>query len=310
MPRYLAGRVGQALGVTFAISLIAFLLVRLVPGDPVRAVLGVHATPTAVDQLRHSLGLDRPAIAQYVTYVGGLVQGHLGTSITQHTPVASLVGPRIVPTLLLIGYALVVALIIAVPLGIAAATRRNRPFDHMIRGLATLTLAMPTFWLGVMLALLVGVRLKLLPTSGYGTTFSQHVESLTLPAVTVGLLVAPLLLRTLRSAASDILDSEFIEACRARGISNSRVLYRHVLRNAALPLVTVFGAMIGFLLSWTVAAENVFAIPGLGSLLVTSVTTRDFPTVQALIFSFGIVIVLANLLTDLAYVVLDPRVRL
>jgi peptide/nickel transport system permease protein len=310
MTRYLALRIGQAILVIVGVSFCAFVLVRLVPGDPVRLVLGPKAPESAVLAVRHSLGLDRPLLSQYVTYLGEIVRGHLGTSITQRIPVSSIVGPRIVPSLLLIGYALLIAVGISIPFGIIAATHRNRAADHAIRGVSTVTLAMPTFWLGVILALLFGVKLKILPTSGYGNSFSEHLQSLTLPAVTVGVLVAPLLMRTLRSSVSEILGREFVEAAHARGLADRRVLYAHVLRNALLPLVTVLGVLLGALLSWTVAAENVFNIPGLGSLLVSSVTQRDFPTIQALLWIFGSVVVVVNLLTDLAYLVLDPRVRL
>lgn len=310
MARYLALRVGQAILVLIGISLASFLLIHLVPGDPARVVAGPRATPAAVEALREQLGLTQSLPAQYLRFAKGLVTGDLGDSIIQRRPVAEVVGPRIMPSVYLIAFSMLLAVLIAVPLGMLAARRHNRPTDHAVRALSTVTFVMPPFWVGILLALLVSVELHLLPSSGYGEGFAGHFESLILPAVTVAVWVAPVLLRTLRGSLLDGLGSDYVSAARARGLSERRVVYRHALRNSLLPAVTLLGVLIGGLLSMTLVAENVFAIPGLGSLLVTAVNERDFPTVQAIAVLFGVAVVLVNLATDLLYLALDPRIRL
>jgi peptide/nickel transport system permease protein len=310
MARYLAIRVGQAVLVLIGISLASFLLIHLVPGDPARVLAGPRATAHEVSILRAQLGLTHSLPHQYLVFVKGLATGNLGNSIIQRRPVADVVGPSILPSAYLIVYSLVIAIVIAVPLAVLAARRHNRAADHAVRALSMVTFVMPTFWLGILLALLLSVELHVFPSSGYGDGFAGHLESLTLPAFAVGVFVAPVLLRTLRSSLLEGLDSDYISAARARGLSERRVVYRHGLRNSLLPMVTLLGILMGGLLSATVVAENVFAIPGLGSLLVTAVSARDFTTVQAIALLFGVVVVVANLLTDLLYLALDPRIRL
>jgi peptide/nickel transport system permease protein len=224
--------------------------------------------------------------------------------------VSSLIGPRVVPTLLLTVYAVVVSILIAVPLGVASALRRNRFLDHAIRLLTMVTFGMPSFWLGLLLVLVFSLHLGWVPTSGYGETALDHVHGLTLPGVTVGLFLAPMLLRTLRSSVLETMSSEFIDAARARGLSERRVVLKHVLRASLISTITVLGLNVGILLSGAVVVENVFAIPGLGTLLIQAVSARDFPLIQALALIFGAVVLLANFLTDLSYAILDPRVQL
>jgi peptide/nickel transport system permease protein len=309
MTRYLLSRVAQAAVVLVCISIAAFLLIHLVPGDPARVVVGPRASAEAVARVRAQLGLDTSLPHQYATFVSGVITGNLD-SLTQHDRVAALIGHRIVPSVLLVGYSLVIALLVAVPLAIVAATHRNRVVDHVIRIATTVSFVMPTFWLALLLVLLLGLQLGIFPTSGYGTGFGGHLQSLTLPAVSIGLYVAPVLLRALRSSLIDALQSDYVAAARSHGFSQRRVVVRHALRNSLLPLVTLLGVFAGGLLSASVVAENVFSIPGLGSLLVTAVTDRDFPTVQALTMLFGAFVVGINLATDLVYLALDPRVRL
>jgi peptide/nickel transport system permease protein len=310
MSRFLRTRLLEVIPVLVGITLAAFAIIHLVPGDPARIVLGSRATPAAVADLHAQFGLDRSLPAQYWDFVSGAVTFSFGDSFQFRQSVGAVVGPRILPSLFLIAYSLVVALLIAVPLAIVSARRRDRWADHAVRLFTTTTFAMPSFWLGLLLSLIFALRLGWLPTSGYGDTPLEHFKSLTLPAITVALWIAAPLLRSLRTSLIDNLDAEYTEATRARGFSERRVVFRHVLRNSAISTVTLLSLMVGVLLSGTVVVENVFSIPGLGSLLVGSVTARDFPVVQALTLLFGFTVVLVSLATDLVYAAIDPRVRL
>jgi peptide/nickel transport system permease protein len=311
MARYLLGRLLQAIVILWVISVLAFLLTRLIPGDPARIILGTqHVTAANLAVLRHELGLDRPLLTQYLRFLGGAVHFDFGDSISLRQPVSSVLGPRIWASLWLVGYSCLIAVIVIVPLGLIAAVRRNRLADHVIRLGSTLGYATPAFLSGLLLILIFSLKLGLFPVEGYGSGFVGHLRSLTLPAITVAFSAAPPLLRTLRSGLLDTLSQDFVEAARARGLSGRRVLWKHALRNSLLPTLTVLGLSIGTLLSWTLIVENVFSIPGLGSLLVTSVMNRDYPVVQALVIVFAGAVVLSSLMTDLLYVVVDPRIRL
>lgn len=302
-------RVFQSLLVLVGVSIVSFALIHLVPGDPARIALGPRATLTAVNAARHTLGLDKPLITQYLDFVTGALHGNLGYSIQQRASVGSLVGNRILPSILLVAYATVLAVLLAVPLGLISALKRDRLPDHAIRIVTMVTFAMPAFWLGLVLVELLSLRAHLLPVSGYGGSFAERLKDLLLPALTIALYLAPMLIRTLRSSVIDVLDSDFVEAARARGLSERRVVLKHVLRNASIATVTVLAVNLGFLISGTVVIEVVFDIPGLGSLIVTAVQSRDFPVVQALTLIFGAFVIAVNLLADLAYAVIDPRVR-
>jgi peptide/nickel transport system permease protein len=296
--------------VLFGITLAAFVIIHLVPGEPAKILLGARATPSAVATLNKQLGLDRPLPLQYLNFVTGALTLNFRESITQKTGVGGLLAERIPVTVFLLLYSVVISILVAVPLAVASALRRNRATDHAIRLFSMVTFAMPSFLLGLLLILAFSLNLHLLPTSGYGEGFVGHVRGLTLPAVTVGLYLAPILLRTLRVGIIETLGTEFVEAARARGLSATRIVLKHVLRNSLVSTLTVLGLNIGFLLSGLVIIENVFALPGLGSELVSSIVTRDYPTIQALTLVFGVSVVAINLLTDLLYAVLDPRVRL
>ena len=310
MSGYVLRRLLQAIPVLIGITLAAFLLIHLVPGDPAKIVLGAQATPEAVATLNAQLGLDQPLLSQYVDFVSGAFTLDFGESITQQTGIGPLLSERIPVTAFLLLYSVVIAIVVAVPLAVVSALRRNRAADHGIRLFSMVTFAMPSFLLGLLLILIFSLNLGWLPTSGYGEGFVGHLRSLTLPALTVGLYLAPILLRTLRVGIIETLSAEYIEAARARGLSERRIILKHVLRNSLVSTVTILGLNIGFLLSGLVIIENVFALPGLGSLLVSSIVNRDYPTVQALALVFGVAVVAINLLTDLAYASLDPRVRL
>lgn len=310
MTGFLARRVVGAVPVLIALLLVAFLLVRFVPGDPARILLGIRATERSVALLREQLALDGPLHAQFLAFLSGALVLDFGTSIVHHAPVAELIGPRLLVTSALLLYATLIAVSVAIPLGILSAVRRNRLPDHAVRVVSMVAFAMPAFWLGLVLVLFFSLALGIFPTSTLGKTPVEWVRGLTLPALTIGLYLAPLLLRTLRSSVIEQLGMEHVEAARARGLSERRVIGRHVMRNSLIAMVTVLGVNIGFLLSGAVVVENVFALPGIGSLLVGSVVARDFPVIQTLVLVFGVGVLLINLVTDLSYAALDPRVRL
>jgi peptide/nickel transport system permease protein len=310
MARYAALRLLQAVPVLIGITFVSFLLIHLTPGDPARAVLGVQAEPQAVEAMHRELGLDRPLLSQYGDFLEGAVQFDFGTSIKLNASVSSLIGSHVMASVWLVAYGTLIALAIAVPLAVISARRHDRAPDHAIRIGGMVLYAMPPFWLGLLLVLVFGLELGWLPTSGYGDSPGQQFRSLTLPALTIGLIYAPLLLRTLRASLLETLDADFVEAARARGLTERRVLYRHVLRNSSIPTITLAGLLVGFLVSATVVIENVFSIPGLGSLLVSAVQVRDFPLIQGLTVVFALAVVIINLITDMVYALVDPRVRL
>ncbi len=310
MGRFLLTRVLDMIPVLICVSIAAFLVIHLVPGDPARQLLGFSASPRAVAALDHRLGLDRPLPAQYWDFLSGAFHFDFGRSLQSRESVSELIARRAVPSLLLVAYTLVLTVVIAVPLATIAAVRRNGLVDQAIRMLTTITFVMPGFWLGLLLIEVVSLQLGLLPTSGYGDTPAEHLKSLTLPALTTALALAPLVLRQLRSSMIETLNAEYVEAARVRGLGPLRIMLKHVLRNSVISSVTLLGIIAGVLLSLNVIIENVFSIPGLGTLLVSAVDQRDFPIVQALTLVFGLAVVLASLLTDLFYAGLDPRVRL
>ncbi|MEN3284298.1 MAG: peptide/nickel transport system permease protein [Solirubrobacteraceae bacterium] len=310
MSQFIAKRLLEVVPVVIGITLVAFAIIHLVPGDPAEVLLGPRATPANVAALHERFRLDRPLPEQYWGFVRDAATLSFGESIHFRQSVREVVLPRIAPSALLIGYGLVVALVIAVPLATLSACRRDRWADHAIRLFTTTTFAMPSFWLGLLFTMIVSVRLGWLPVSGYGDTAIEHFKGLTLPALTLGLHLAAPLLRSLRSNLIDNLDAEYTEAARARGLSEPRVLFKHVMRNSVISTVTLMAVSVGALLSQSVVLENVFSLPGLGSSLVAAVTTRDFPVVQALTLLFGLIVVLVSLLTDLLYALIDPRVRL
>jgi peptide/nickel transport system permease protein len=307
---YLLRRALHALFVLLIVTLAAFLLIHAVPGDPVRITLGAHAPPESVERVRHQLGLDRSLAEQFGSFLSGLPRGDLGTSINLQQPVRDIVGPRIWPSVFLLVYGTLISLLVAVPLGVLSALFRNRPADHGIRVVATVGLAMPSFWFALLLVEAFSIHLSWLPVSGYGTGFFGHLESLTLPAITVGIYLAPLIIRTLRSSLIETLGADFVTSARARGFRETRVIGKHALRNALIATITILAINIGYLISGTVVIESVFAIPGLGSLLVSSIQARDFPTISALTLIFGVLVILVNLIADLSYAIVDPRIRL
>lgn len=310
-PRFLIGRLLQALLTLFVISILAFAVPRLVPGDPALQVLGpLNATPENIAIVRARMGLDQSLLGQYLDFVSGAATFNFGESLRSGESVSQQLLDAMVPSLAIVLLSMLLSTLAAIPLGIYAAVKRNRVGDHLVRFFGVVAYATPAFLAGLGLVLIFSVQLEVLPVQGYGQGFAGHAQSLVLPVVTVSLAVTPLLVRTLRIALINSLSQDFVEAARARGLSGRRVLYRHALRVSLLPTVTLIGLSIGGALSFTVVVENVFSIPGLGTLLVDSVNNRDYTVIQALVIMFAVVTLLASLLTDLVYSVLDPRIRL
>lgn len=305
MKRFIARRLLLLVPVTFGVLTLVFSLVHLIPGDPVEIMLGEGATAADLEQLRHQLGLDRPLAAQFAGYLGGLLRGDLGTSLSYGEPVSALIAGRLLPTLLLTLASMVVALAIALPAGVLGAVRQNRPVDHLVTVGSLLGVSMPNFWLGPLLIILFSLRLGWLPVSGM-----EGPASIVLPAITLGTALAAVLTRMVRSSLLEELGEEYVRAARAKGLTERRVLWKHAMRNALIPVLTVLGLQFGSLLTGAIITESIFSWPGLGQLLIRSINYRDFPLVQGCILAISATYIVVNLITDLAYAWLDPRIKL
>jgi peptide/nickel transport system permease protein len=303
--RRLALLVPTAIGVT----IITFFMVHLIPGDPAVTVLGQHATPATIALLHHQWGLDKPLTEQYWLFIDRLVHGNLGESLYYQVPVWGLITSRLPATLWLLCYAAVIAIAVSVPLAVLAASRKDAVRDHIVRIVPLLGLGLPAFWFGLILQTWLGTKLRLFPVTGYGQGFLGHLHTMFLPSLTVAIALCPVLIRSLRASMLNVLGADFITTARAKGVPAPRLLVRHVLRNAVIPAVTVLGINVGFLIGNTLIVEQVFAVPGVGSLMIGAILQRDFPVVQGVALVFGVLVVLVNLLTDVAYAALDPRVR-
>ena len=295
--------------VAIGVTIVVFFMIHLIPGDPARTILGIHATPRKIAILHKQWGLDRPLVSQYWLFIDRLLHGNLGQSLFYGVPAATLIAQRTPPTLWLIVYAAVLAVLISVPLAMIAASRKNGIRDHVVRAVPLLGLGMPPFWVGILLIYALAVRVRAFPVSGYGTGFAGHLHAMFLPALTVAIALAPVVIRALRASMLNVLGAEYITTAKSKGVPPFRLFLRHVLRNAVIPAVTVLGINIGYLVGGTVIIEEVFAIPGIGQLMINSIFQRDFPVVQGVTLVFGVLVVLVNLLADLSYAALDPRVR-
>jgi peptide/nickel transport system permease protein len=282
----------------------------MIPGDPAITALGLRASPEAVAALRHEWGLDRPLWEQYALYLSRTVRGDLGNSLKFKVPVASLLPDKMVVSLSLIAYAAVLTMAVSLPLGVAAALRKNGPFDQMVRLVLMVTMVMPGFWIGILFLIFFSIRLGLFPVSGFGEGPVGHLHHLFLPALTISLAIAPILVRSLRGSILEAMASDYVRTARAKGLRERLIVNGHVLRNALIPPVTLFGLSIGYLLGGTVVIENVFTLPGAGKLLIDAILARDYPLVQSTVLIFAALVILVNLATDLVYTFLDPRVQL
>jgi peptide/nickel transport system permease protein len=306
--RFIGSRLGQALIVVLGVTIVSFFLLRLVPGDAATVILGPHYTPARALALRHQLGLDRPILAQYWDFVRHLVVGDLGNSVYYRTPVWRMVVQRVPVTLWLVGYSTALAIIISFPLALLSALKKDRAVDQTVRVGFLLIFAMPPFWVGLILVLVFGINLGVLPVSGYGQGIGGHLESLLLPSLTIALGFSAILVRTLRSSIVAVLAADYLDTARAKGLGRLRILNRHVMRNALISAISVIGVNLAYLIGGTVIIENVFSLPGLGSLLAASISNRDISVVQGIVLFFGVFVVVINLFTDVLYSLMDPRV--
>ncbi len=312
MSRYLFGRVFHMVLVLFGISVVVFVMLKLTPGDPAATLLGIQATPAELARVQHAMGLDRPWVVQFGIWFGNLLRGDLGVSYISRKPVAELIGTRFPATLELTILAMLLAATIGIPAGILSATRRYSGLDYSITSLALFGVSMPSFWFGILLILLFSLYLGWLPASGYAAIqrgLWEHVKHLLLPALSLGLFLSGSLARFTRSSMVDTLAQEFIRTGRAKGLSERVVIYRHALKNAMIPTVTVLGLQFGFLMGGAVIIEQVFAYPGVGWLALIAISQRDYPVVQGVVLVVAAVFAVTNLLVDVAYTWLNPRIR-
>ncbi len=312
MGRYIAKRLIGMVVVIFLVLTIAFLIVRLAPGDPAALILGPEATPEDAAQLRAELGLDRPIIVQYFAFIANVIQGDLGDSIFFRQPVLQVLAARAEPTIFLSLFSLIIALVIATPIGIYAAYRRGSLLDQSAITAAMLAASIPSFWTGLMFQRYLATDLGWFPASGYGgpdAGFFDRMGYLVLPSIVLGIVNSALILRFTRASMLDILGEDYIRTARSKGMGEARVVLRHALKNAAIPIITVVGLTFALLVSGAVVTERVFNIPGMGNLVVSAVLRRDYPVIQGALIVVASLYVLINLVTDLLYLTVDKRVR-
>jgi peptide/nickel transport system permease protein len=312
MMAYIVRRLIYAVVVIVGVATISFALLQLIPGSPVDAILGTESTPQAREALERELGLDKSIPVQYVTWWGNLLRGDLGKSAMTSQPVGQLIVERLPTTIPLALFAMFIALLIAIPAGILAAIRRNTWIDGVVSVIAFAGLSIPGFWLGTLLILGFSVHWQVFPPGGYVSVMDDPIDGLRhlfLPAIALGATFASVLTRMIRSSLLEVLGADYIRTARAKGQTEQRVLVQHALRNALVPTVTIIGVQVGFLLSGALVIEQIFSLPGIGRLTVQAVLDRDIPLLQGCIITIAFIFVMVNLLTDLLYVWLDPRIN-
>ncbi len=312
MADVIARRILLAIPMLIGMSVIVFLIVHLVPGDPATAVLGLNATPELVAKLRTDLGLDEPLITQYVTWFGNVLTGDFGQDYSSGAEISDLLSQRLPVTIELAVVAIAIAVGIGIPLGVAAAVWRGRTPDAAAQGVSMVGISVPDFWVGIMLILVFALGAGLLPSSGWVSLSEDPVENLrhvALPALALGLGFAAVLIRVTRAAMLDVLSQDYIRFCRAKGLSESKVILKHALRNAAIPITTVVGMQAGYLLGGAIVIEQVFSLPGVGRLVLDGVLQRNYPVVQGAVLVVGVMFIAVNLAADVLYAVLNPRLR-
>ena len=309
--RYIYKRLLHLCITMFVVSIVVFLMIQLIPGDPAKVILGIKASPEAVERLQRELGLDRPLYEQYLNYYGGVVRGDFGKSLITRVSIAKLIREKLPITLTLTIISMTIAICIAIPVGVISALRQYSWVDNTSTVIAFLGVSMPSFWLGIILILFFGVYLDWLPTIGYVKLTEDPVEwlrHLIMPAFSLGVVYAAVLTRMVRATLLDVLNMDFVRTARAKGLPERRI-HRQALRNALIPAVTSIGLGMGYLLGGAVIVENVFAVPGMGSTIVTAVFARDYTTIQGLVFVIALLFMLITLATDLVYTYIDPRIK-
>ena len=302
-----------SLGLTLVVaSVIVFLVMQVVPGDPARFMLGMNAAPEALAALREEMGLGLPLWTRYADWIAGLLRGDFGTSYTYKVPVSELIADRIVISLPLALYALALSTIIAIPVGVLAAARRNGPADISVMGLTQLGIAIPNFWFAMLLVLAFSITLRWFSAGGFPgweAGFLAGMKALTLPAIALALPQASILARVMRSSLIDTLGEDYIRSARAKGLTRSQALWRHALRNALIPVLTIIGLQFSFLLAGAIIIENVFYLPGLGRLVFQAITQRDLIVVKSVVILLVFAVIVVTFLVDIAYAMVDPRLR-
>ncbi len=310
---YILKRILMTIPVMLVVALFVFLMLRLSPGDPAAVIAGDYATAEDVARIREQLGLSEPIFVQFAKWIGSLMQGDLGTSIFSNKPVIELIGQRIEPTLLLALTTIVFSVLVAVPLGTIAAFRAGSWIDRVVMLFSVGGFSVPVFVLGYILIYVFSLNLRILPVQGYRSPFEEglipFLSHITLPTLTLSVIFIALIARMTRASVIEVLEEDYVRTARAKGQSEFKVLMRHALRNAAVPIVTVIGIGIALLIGGVVVTESVFNIPGLGRLVLDAVLARDYPIIQGLILFFSFIYILLNLLIDLTYTFLDPRIR-
>ncbi|MFJ6325190.1 MULTISPECIES: ABC transporter permease [unclassified Rhizobium] len=312
MIRYIIQRLIGMIVVMFLVVTIVFIIVRVTPGDPAAVMLGPDATPADIAALRAQLGLDQPLVLQYVYYLGNLLKGDLGQSIFLNQPVLSALGDRAEPTFFLTLFSIIIACAVALPVGIYAAYRRGSLVDQAATTLAMFAASIPSFWLGLLLIQFFAVRQGWFPVSGYGgpdASFLDRMWHLSLPAIALGLVSSALILRFTRASMLDVLGDDYVRTARAKGLDERRVVLKHALKNALIPILTVIGLTMAVLISGAVVTETVFGLPGVGNLVVSAVLRRDYPVIQGALLVIAALYVLINFAIDMLYLLVDPRVR-
>jgi len=313
MTTYLIKRLIVLILTLLLVSIVIFVVIRIIPGDPAQIILGLQATPEAVAALREKLGLDQPLTVQYLNWIGQLLRGDMGLSINYGVPIAGLVIQRLAVTGPLTLIAVVLSVVISIPMGIYASIHQNRPGDYGVMVFSQIGLAIPAFWAGLLLILLFAVHLQWFASGGFpgwSKSFWGSLKSLLLPAVALGFIRAAVLTRLTRSSLLEVLREDYVRTARSKGLKERAVIYKHAFRNAVIPVLTILGLQIGQLLAGAIIIEQVFFLPGLGRLVYLAINQRDLPVVQAVVLFIACVIVIVNFLVDLTYVFLDPRIRL
>jgi len=310
MLNYAFKRIIQVIPILMIVSILIFFIIRLIPGDPITIRLGERATTEAVETLIKQLGLDKPIHVQYAIFIKNLLRADMGNSIVYRIPILVLLKKRIVATLFLALFTLIFSVAISFPLGYLAGIKENKIQDQTIRVGALLALSIPKFWLGILLMILFAVSINIFPVGGWGDTWPQHLRAIILPAFTQSLMTAALLTRNLRNGVVDILKMDYADFANSKGLDNRVVKNRHIIRNAMIPYITLVAMRVAYMLGGSIIIETVFALPGIGALMIESIYARDYTVIQGVVLIFALAIMIINLLTDLAYAYLDPRVRL
>jgi ABC-type dipeptide/oligopeptide/nickel transport system permease component len=308
--RWIGQRLLQLIPVLIGITFVSFMLVQLTPGDPARLMLGNKASPEAVEAVRDRLGLNQPKIQQYFSYMGRLAKGDLGESIRYRVPVSGLITDVLPVTGFLALYVIILTIPATLILGVTAARRQGSWLDQTIRVFSVLGMTMPVFWLAILMLRLFSVQLGLFPVSGYGVGFTQHLHHLFLPAFSISIYLIPVLLRNLRAAILEEMNADYVVASRAKGLPEAYIFRSHILKNASLPTLNLFGVLVTYLIGGTVIVELVYAIPGLGTLMFNAILGRDYSVIQGLTLFYAFATVMITLFTDLISSLIDPRVEL